>query len=174
MDPRNPDALLPLTEKSFKYKFEATIPEPDVCTDCILARITVINVIASDYGVYVLRATSEQYTGYSYDGRVKLYRKYTRHCFLFKSIKHYTTFFFLFKKHPNANSRLQIQITKAAEVRPQLSYHQPDYQSNAEFSAFVNVQKYTIYLFQLYTYIYGLSLNFLNIFFFRCLTFCLC
>ncbi len=76
MDPRNPDALWPLTEKTFKYKFEATIPEPDVCTDCILARITVINVIASDYGVYVLRATSEQAPGYYNDGHVKLYRKY--------------------------------------------------------------------------------------------------
>jgi hypothetical protein len=77
MDPRNPNALLALTEKTFKYKFEATIPEPDVCTDCILARITVINVIAADFGTYVLRATSEQAPGYFSDGRVKLYRKYT-------------------------------------------------------------------------------------------------
>ena len=74
MDPNNPSALLQLTEKTFKYKFEATIPEPDVCTDCILARITVINVIAGDYGTYVLRATSEQAAGYYYDGRVKLYQ----------------------------------------------------------------------------------------------------
>ena len=76
MDPNNPSALLQLTEKTFKYKFEATIPEPDVCTDCILARITVINIIAGDYGTYVLRATSEQAAGYSSDGRVKLYRNY--------------------------------------------------------------------------------------------------
>lgn len=72
--PENPNALIPLTEKTFKYKFEATIPEPDVCTDCILARITVINVISGDYGTYVLRATSEQSVGYMSEGRVKLYR----------------------------------------------------------------------------------------------------
>lgn len=75
VDPNNPTALIPLTEKTFKYKFEATIPEPDVCTDCILARITVINVISSDYGTYVLRATSEQLGDYMSEGRVRLYRK---------------------------------------------------------------------------------------------------
>ena len=74
VDPNNPSALIPLTEKTFKYKFEATIPEPDVCTDCILARITVINVISGDFGTYVLRATSEQSVGYMSEGRVKLYR----------------------------------------------------------------------------------------------------
>ena len=81
VDPNNPTALTLLTEKSFKYKFEATIPEPDVCTDCILARITVINVISGDYGTYVLRASSEQQVGYHSEGRVKLYRK-----FLFSSL----------------------------------------------------------------------------------------
>ena len=74
VDPNNPTALIPLTEKTFKYKFEATIPEPDVCTDCILARITVINVISGDYGTYRLRATSEQSKGYMSEGRVRLYR----------------------------------------------------------------------------------------------------
>ncbi len=74
LDPKNPSALLPLTEKTFKYKFEATIPEPDVCTDCILARITVINVISGDYGTYVLRASSEQNVEYMSEGRVRLYR----------------------------------------------------------------------------------------------------
>ncbi len=74
VDPNNPTALIPLTEKTFKYKFEATIPEPDVCTDCILARITVINVISGDYGTYVLRASSEQNQVYMSEGRVRLYR----------------------------------------------------------------------------------------------------
>lgn len=76
VDPNNPSALIPLTEKTFKYKFEATIPEPDVCTDCILARITVINVIAGDYGTYVLRATSEQsdFKDYMSESKVRLYR----------------------------------------------------------------------------------------------------
>ena len=76
VDPNNPSALIPLTEKTFKYKFEATIPEPDVCTDCILARITVINVIAGDYGTYVLRATSESSVDDMSEGRVRLYRKF--------------------------------------------------------------------------------------------------
>ena len=76
MDPSNPNALMQLTEKTFKYKFEATIPEPDVCTDCILARITVINVISSDYGTYVLRASSEQFSRVMGQDKVKLYGKY--------------------------------------------------------------------------------------------------
>lgn len=74
VDPNNPTALVPLTEKTFKYKFEATIPEPDVCTDCILARITVINVISADYGTYVLMATSEQSLSDASEGRVRLYQ----------------------------------------------------------------------------------------------------
>jgi hypothetical protein len=73
MDRNNPNALIELTEKTFKYKFEATIPEPEVCSDCILARITVINVIAGDYGNYVLRASSEQFAGVMAEGRVRLY-----------------------------------------------------------------------------------------------------
>jgi hypothetical protein len=84
VDPNNPTALIPLTEKTFKYKFEATIPEPDVCTDCILARITVINVISGDYGTYRLRATSEQSKGYMSEGRVRLYRKNFFETFRFK------------------------------------------------------------------------------------------
>lgn len=74
VDPNNPTALILLTEKTFKYKFEATIPEPDVCTDCILARITVINVISGDYGTYKLKATSEASIGYMSEGKVKLYQ----------------------------------------------------------------------------------------------------
>lgn len=74
VDPNNPSALILLTEKTFKYKFEATIPEPDVCTDCILARITVINVISGDYGTYKLRATSETAIGYMAEGKVRLYQ----------------------------------------------------------------------------------------------------
>jgi len=43
---------------SYKYKIEATIPEPNVCTDCILSRLTVLNVEASDLGSYVINATT--------------------------------------------------------------------------------------------------------------------
>ena len=102
VDPNNPTALIPLTEKTFKYKFEATIPEPDVCTDCILARITVINVISGDYGTYVLRASSEQNQVYMSEGRVRLYRMifyYLIHFILNQFIL--TLYFF-----PNRNSRM--------------------------------------------------------------------
>jgi hypothetical protein len=86
MDRNNPNALIELTEKTFKYKFEATIPEPEVCSDCILARITVINVIAGDYGNYVLRASSEQFVGVMAEGRVRLYGNES------KTIKHQSIF----------------------------------------------------------------------------------
>jgi hypothetical protein len=64
--------LLAITE-NYKYKFEATIPEPEFCSDCILARITIINVKSADYGFYVLRASSEVSSMVSAYGRVKLY-----------------------------------------------------------------------------------------------------
>ena len=64
-----------LLTESYKYKFEATIPEPEVCSDCILARITIVNVKSGDYGIYVLRASSEESTDTSSEGRVKLYGK---------------------------------------------------------------------------------------------------
>lgn len=71
-----------LTEK-YKYKFEATIPEPEVCNDCILARITIVNVIAYDYGNYVLRAYSEEFPGVYAEGRIKLYGKFLKILFFF-------------------------------------------------------------------------------------------
>jgi hypothetical protein len=94
VDPNNPTALIPLTEKTFKYKFEATIPEPDVCTDCILARITVINVISGDYGTYVLRASSEQNQVYMSEGRVRLYRMIFKFYFIFNR-NEFILFFFI-------------------------------------------------------------------------------
>lgn len=51
------DVLRPIWN-SYKYKIEATIPEPNICTDCILSRLTVINVLASDLGSYVINATT--------------------------------------------------------------------------------------------------------------------
>ena len=51
------DVLRPIWN-SYKYKIEATIPEPNVCTDCILSRLTIINVEASDLGSYVINATT--------------------------------------------------------------------------------------------------------------------
>jgi hypothetical protein len=120
MDPRNPDALLPLTEKTFKYKFEATIPEPDVCTDCILARITVINVIAADYGVYVLRATSEQAPGYFHDDHVKLYRKFSFRI-LFKRMRIGFYCFFpmsLFKETPECQQSITNPDNKGCRSPP--------------------------------------------------------
>lgn len=114
VDPNNPTALIPLTEKSFKYKFEATIPEPDVCTDCILARITVINVISGDYGTYVLRATSEQSTMHMSEGRVRLYRMIFM--LVIKLFYLYTNHF-LFQKLRNANNQSLILIIKVVVVR---------------------------------------------------------
>ena len=102
VDPNNPTALIPLTEKTFKYKFEATIPEPDVCTDCILARITVINVISGDYGTYVLRASSEQNQVYMSEGRVRLYRMIFYYLIQFILNQFILTLYFF----PNRNSRM--------------------------------------------------------------------
>jgi hypothetical protein len=51
------DVLRPIWN-SYKYKIEATIPEPNSCTDCILSRLTVMNVEASDLGSYVINATT--------------------------------------------------------------------------------------------------------------------
>lgn len=114
VDPNNPTALVPLTEKTFKYKFEATIPEPDVCTDCILARITVINVIAGDYGSYVLRATSEWGPGYMSESRVRLYGNKNQFCCFIWLIVLFV------QKLPSASSPLPIRTTKAVAVRPRL------------------------------------------------------
>jgi len=51
------DVLRPIWN-SYKYKIEATIPEPNICTDCILSRLTILNVEASDLGSYVINATT--------------------------------------------------------------------------------------------------------------------
>jgi hypothetical protein len=51
------DVLRPIWN-SYKYKIEATIPEPNICTDCILSRLTIINVEASDLGSYIINATT--------------------------------------------------------------------------------------------------------------------
>jgi len=51
------DVLRPIWN-SYKYKIEATIPEPNICTDCILSRLTIINVEADDLGSYVINATT--------------------------------------------------------------------------------------------------------------------
>jgi hypothetical protein len=51
------DVLQPIWN-SYKYKIEATIPEPNICTDCILSRLTVINVQSSDLGSYIINATT--------------------------------------------------------------------------------------------------------------------
>jgi hypothetical protein len=51
------DVLRPIWN-SYKYKIEATIPEPNICTDCILSRLTVLNVEASDLGSYIINATT--------------------------------------------------------------------------------------------------------------------
>ncbi len=122
VDPNNPNALVPLTEKTFKYKFEATIPEPDVCTDCILARITVINVISGDFGKYVLRATSESAQGYMSEGRVRLYGIYfsafTIH-FCILNIKY--MIFFLLLETPECQQSITNPDNKGCRSPPKIN-----------------------------------------------------
>lgn len=112
--------MIPLTEKTFKYKFEATIPEPDVCTDCILARITVINVIAGDYGTYVLRATSEQsdFKDDMSESKVRLYRKFSilKMNYFYEFLEFNHCICFLLQKLPSANNLLRIPITRVVVV----------------------------------------------------------
>jgi hypothetical protein len=106
--------LIQLNE-NFKYKFEATLPEPEVCTDCLLARITIVNVIASDYSYYVIRATSEDFNGYSAFGRVKLYGKYLINIvFIF----YFTTFISL--ETPECQQSITNQNNKGCRNSPKL------------------------------------------------------
>jgi hypothetical protein len=58
---------------SQKYLIEATIPEMSICTDCILSRLTIINVEQADLGHYYINATSYGFP--SEYGRITLYRK---------------------------------------------------------------------------------------------------
>ncbi|CAF0798846.1 unnamed protein product [Didymodactylos carnosus] len=66
------DVLRPIWN-SYKYKIEATIPEPNVCTDCILSRLTVINVEAGDLGLYVVNATTNDKPYYTAIDTVSIY-----------------------------------------------------------------------------------------------------
>ncbi|CAF3468761.1 unnamed protein product, partial [Rotaria sp. Silwood2] len=56
---------------SRKYLMEATIPEMSTCTDCILSRLTIINVEQGDLGLYYINATSSGFP--SEQGRIELY-----------------------------------------------------------------------------------------------------
>ncbi len=58
---------------SQKYLIEATIPEMSICTDCILSRLTIINVEPADLGHYYINATSPDFPP-EY-GKITLYRK---------------------------------------------------------------------------------------------------
>jgi hypothetical protein len=57
---------------SQKYLIEATIPEMSICTDCILSRLTIVNVEQADLGNYYINATASEYP--SEFGRIILYR----------------------------------------------------------------------------------------------------
>ncbi|CAF1399454.1 unnamed protein product [Rotaria sordida] len=57
---------------SQKYLIEATIPEMSICTDCILSRLTIINVEQADLGNYYINATSPGFL--SEYGRINLYQ----------------------------------------------------------------------------------------------------
>lgn len=78
---------------SFKYKIEATIPEPNVCTDCILSRLTIINVEASDLGYYVINATTNEKPYRTALDEVFVYGKFSKMKFSLRIF----LFFFLFR-----------------------------------------------------------------------------
>lgn len=59
---------------SQKYLIEATIPEMSICTDCILSRLTIVNVEQADLGNYYINATAPEFP--SEFGRITLYRKF--------------------------------------------------------------------------------------------------
>jgi len=58
---------------SQKYLIEATVPEMSICTDCILSRLTIINVEPADLGHYYINATAPHFS--SEFGKITLYRK---------------------------------------------------------------------------------------------------
>jgi len=58
---------------SQKYLIEATVPEMSICTDCILSRLTIINVEQADLGHYYINATAPDFPP-EY-GKITLYRK---------------------------------------------------------------------------------------------------
>lgn len=58
---------------SRKYLIEATVPEMSICTDCILSRLTIINVEQADLGYYYINASSPDFPP-EY-GKITLYRK---------------------------------------------------------------------------------------------------
>lgn len=58
---------------SQKYLIEATIPEMSMCTDCILSRLTIINVEQGDIGIYYINATTSDFP--SHYEKIELYGK---------------------------------------------------------------------------------------------------
>ena len=58
---------------SRKYFFEETIPEMSICTDCILSRLTIINVEHNDIGGYYINVTSSGFQSTS--DKIELYSK---------------------------------------------------------------------------------------------------
>ena len=69
---------------SQKYLIEATIPEMSICTDCILSRLTIVNVEQADLGNYYINATAPEFP--SEFGRITLYRTSRIVARLFSSI----------------------------------------------------------------------------------------
>jgi len=57
---------------SQKYLIESTVPEMSTCTDCLLSRLTVINVEPGDLGFYYINATTHGFPP-EY-GKIELYQ----------------------------------------------------------------------------------------------------
>ena len=104
------DVLRPIWN-SYKYKIEATIPEPNICTDCILSRLTIINVEASDLGSYVINATTNYKPYRTALDSISVYGKEID-IFLFE--KYFLVIILFFQKHLIVNNSSRIEITSVA------------------------------------------------------------
>lgn len=78
-----------------------------ICTDCILSRLTIINVEQADLGNYYIEAITPEFP--SELGRITLYRT----CSVSVEPRHG---FLLFQKRRIVNNSSRIEITKVANA----------------------------------------------------------
>ena len=71
-DASEPNVESQVNESTSSF-FEETIPEMSICTDCILSRLTIINVEHNDIGGYYINVTSSGFQSTS--DKIELYSK---------------------------------------------------------------------------------------------------
>ena len=98
-----------------------------ICTDCILSRLTIINVEQADLGNYYIEAITSEFP--SELGRITLYRT----CLV--SVEHRHGFL-LFQKRRIVNNSSPIEITKVANAFTLNSRMVPDFAGNIPSSLF--------------------------------------